>query len=316
MNWKLKALITDLVSRLPSAISTEAYYQIQRHSGGLKKGTLNPTVKFEMAARMCGLIREHGRSHVARFFLEIGTGRRINLPVALWLCGAEKVLTLDITRLLTEELVKEDMQYIKNNQAEIRSSLSSFMDEHRFIELQRLLSASWRLKDLLKLCNIEYLAPGDATNLKLPSRSVDFQVSVSAFEHIPPDTLEKIINECNRVLKDDGLFINIVDFRDHFYYSDKTISPINFLQFSDEQWKRIAGNKFAYTNRFRIDDVLSLIKTSGQRILAMHCTNDDSVLDLIKNGKLSLHPKFKNKSAEELSTMDSWLISEKNFTQK
>jgi hypothetical protein len=293
-------------------VSYGAYYRILRHSGTLKKGTLNPLAPLKMAVEMWDMIVEHGRTPVGRVFLEVGTGRRINLPVAFWLCGAGRVMTVDVNPYLAEELVKEDIGFLRNNRDQVRALFGDRLDEARFGDLDRLTSGKWRLNELLDLCAIEYLARGDAAHLDLPSGSVDFQVSISVFEHIPPEVLVSIMEEGYRVVRDDGLFINVVDFSDHFSHSDKSISSIHFLRFSEEEWRKIAGNRYAYANRLRIDDLLSLMAKAGHRQLGLRCINDASLLDLVRSGRLALDPKFKDKSDDSLSATCAWVVSEKD----
>ena len=52
----------------------------------------------------------------------------------------------------------------------------------------------------------------------------------------------------------------MVDYSDHFSHSDQTISSINFLRYSDDEWQRYAGNRYMYMNRLRHDDVLALFR--------------------------------------------------------
>ncbi|MFM6005613.1 MAG: methyltransferase domain-containing protein, partial [Sphaerospermopsis kisseleviana] len=96
------------------------------------------------------------------------------------------------------------------------------------------------MQDLLQFINVDYIAPGDASELSIPSNSIDFHTSYTVFEHIPPDIIKAIIKEGKRVLKSNGLFVHKIDYSDHFSHSDKSISAINFLQFSDSEWNRIA----------------------------------------------------------------------------
>jgi len=44
----------------------------------------------------------------------------------------------------------------------------------------------------------------------------------------------------------------------HFQHQDNSISRINFIRFSDNEWTNIAGNQFAYCNRLRVNDYLNL----------------------------------------------------------
>jgi hypothetical protein len=65
---------------------------------------------------------------------------------------------------------------------------------------------------------------------------------------------EKIINEGNRILSEEGLFVHLIDCSDHFSHNDKSISRINFLQYNVTQWNKLAGNRYVYVNRLRHDD--------------------------------------------------------------
>jgi SAM-dependent methyltransferase len=164
----------------------------------------------------------------------------------------------------------------------------------------------------MELCSIKYLLQPDASRLDLPSGSVDYQVSRSVFEHVPPDDLVRLLRECNRVVRDDGLFINVVDFTDHFSHSDRSISNINFLRFSDKEWRRIAGNRYAYANRLRLDDLLALLEKAGHRQVDLHCVTDDSLGDLLSSGEPALDRRFMNKTREVLATVCASVVSEKD----
>jgi hypothetical protein len=86
MNWKVKARIQNGISLLPNSISYEAYYWIQRRFGGLRK--VNPYKDLSMGIEIGKQIESFKHSWVGKTFLEVGTGRRINVPLALWLLGA------------------------------------------------------------------------------------------------------------------------------------------------------------------------------------------------------------------------------------
>jgi hypothetical protein len=96
MNWKLKSNIQNLTNLLPPSFSYPTYYWIQRNFGSLKNTKLNPTSRLTAGIETCKRIEQVGRSPVGATFLEIGTGRRLNTPLAFWLLGAEKVVTVDL----------------------------------------------------------------------------------------------------------------------------------------------------------------------------------------------------------------------------
>jgi len=312
MNWRFKALLFKIIARMPPAMSYRAHYLIQRYSGTLRKDVLDPMSLMKTAIEICDRINGLGRTPVGGVFMEIGTGRRLNLPVAFWLCGAAQTITVDISPYLLEELVKEDLEFLRNNPDRARALFGNRLDETRFDRMLRLADTNCCLGDLMDLCSTKYLLQTDSAHIELPSGSVDFQVSRSVFEHVPPDDLASLISECSRIVRDDGLLINVVDFTDHFSHSDKSISLINFLRFSDRQWLRIAGNRYAYANRLRIDDILDLLKREGNREVDLRCETEDSLLDLLGSGELELDPRFINKSHEALSTVCACIVSEKD----
>ncbi len=67
------------------------------------------------------LIEDHGRSACGSTFLEVGTGRRIGMPLTYWLLGADKVVTVDLNPYLKEELVRDDIAYIRNSRDAMRN---------------------------------------------------------------------------------------------------------------------------------------------------------------------------------------------------
>ena len=48
--------------------------------------------------------------------------------------------------------------------------------------------------------------------------------------------------------------INYIDYGDHFSHTDDSISSLNFLQYSTNEWSRYGDSKFIYMNRLRHDD--------------------------------------------------------------
>lgn len=309
MYWKLKSKIQNIVSLLPSPASYTTYYWIQRHFGILRQ--INPVPYLKAGIEVCERIEKAGRSPAGGVFLEVGTGRRINMPITFWLAGAAKVITVDINPYLKEELVKEDIKYIRKNIEEVKRLFNGHIHNNRFNSLLEFTNNPWRLSDLLDLCRIEYRAPADAAKLPLPPDSIDFHVSYSVFEHIPPNILKAIIEEGNRIIKDKGLLISRIDYRDHFARTDKSISPINFLQYSDDEWDKTAGNRYMYMNRLRVDDFHNLLKASNHRILISEPIKDPSVFKLLENGNFKLNDRFAGKSSDVLATVESWTVSEK-----
>lgn len=307
MNWRQKSGIQNAIAKLPSGFSYAVYYFVQRKWGGLRN--ITPIGGLTAGIKIAQYIRKQGQFLEAKTFLEIGTGRRLNLPIALWLCGASKIITVDLNLYLKSELVFDDISYIRNNQKKIKTLFAEESQKPVWRErFARLLGTENNLQRLLAVMDIRYLAPADATCLDLESKSIDYQISLDTFEHIPPGTLEKILKEGCRLLKQKGLFIHCVDFSDHFSHSDKSISAINFLQFNENEWKRLAGNMYMYQNRLRIDDMADLFRKANLDILSADTKIDAGAFERLKNGFL-LDGRFESKPIDVNATTNVWIVA-------
>jgi hypothetical protein len=60
-----------------------------------------------------------------------------------------------------------------------------------------------------------------------------------------------------------GVAVHLIDPSDHFQHTDASITKINFLRFTETDWRSIAGNHFAYCNRLRASDYARLFSEAG-----------------------------------------------------
>lgn len=308
MHWKTKAMIQNAVGMLPSSVSYGAYYWIQRRFGGLKH--FDPVSRLESGVDTWKRIGAQGVSPQGKVFFEVGTGRVPLAPLAFWLLGAEKTITIDLNPYLKPELLVDSLRYMEQHQEQIRQLFGDLLQPDRLdLLLTCSRDASFDLNGLLALCRIEYIAPGDATATGLAENSIDFHTSFNVFEHIPPAVLEGILREGNRIVKDQGLFVHRIDYSDHFSHSDGSISAINFLQFSDKRWDRYANNRYMYMNRLRHDDFLQLYQSVGHRILAAETDSCADLQELLRLAKLPLDERFRNKTEQVLATTAAWISS-------
>jgi hypothetical protein len=315
MHWKLKARIQSAVSLLPSGASYATYYWMQRHFGALRRPS--PVRRLTAAVEIWKRIQAQGYTPMGKVFFEVGTGRVPLVPLAYWLMGAEKTITIDLNPYLKRDLVAESLRYISENEGEIRNLFGSLMDQNRFVELSAF-SRDFRfsISAFLDLCRVDYVAPGDAANTRLPNQSIEFHTSYTVFEHIPSDVLRRILEEGNRIIRNDGLFVHRIDYSDHFSHSDKSISAINFLTHSDDEWKKYAGNRYMYMNRLRHDDFINLFEGVGHTIVEAQPSIDQRSRELLRNGSLKLNRRFSSKSEDVLAMTGAWIISRKDSSQK
>lgn len=309
MHWKLKAAIQNAVAALPPALSHRAYYWLQRRFGGYRE--ITPVTRLSAGLEVASRIASRGHRAQGARFVEVGTGHQINLPLALWLLGAAEVVTVDVNPYVKAELVLRDVAYIGEHKAELVGMFRPWSDDPAVRErFERL--ATWcgrGLQELLDATHIAYLAPADAARLPLDVGSVDYHVSFTTLEHIPAPALEAILAESRRVLKPQGLFVHFVDFSDHFSHGDASITPVNFLQFSERQWLRYAGNRYMYQNRLRVDDFLSLVTQSGLTPLSVDPTIDQRSLEALRARRVRLDRTFTAKPLHINATTHAWVVA-------
>jgi hypothetical protein len=262
MNWRTKAFIQNAISKLPSKLSYAAYYRMQRRFGGLRE--VNPTTRLQAGVEVVNRIEAQGLSVEGKTFFEVGTGRMVALPMALSLCGAKEVITVDLNPYLQHTLVSEQAQYMKGHCDEIRTLFGAHTAKPEFEDKLKAIFETGLsdVPELLERLGIRYLAPADATTLNL-STPVDYHVSFTVLEHVPPTSLKAIFVQGLKQLSDGGLFIHHIDFADHFARTDSSITTVNFLQFTEKEWLRFAGNRYMYHNRLRVDEFREVIEDSG-----------------------------------------------------
>jgi hypothetical protein len=307
MKWKHKALIQNIISILPEKLSYDLYYWTQRNFGGLK--SFNPLSRMAAGAEMINRIIDMGKSPIGGRFFEVGTGRVPIVPMTYWLLGANSTITVDLNPYLKNELVNEALKFMLANRSNCESILGPNLIMNRFDSLLDFASSSnVSTNEFLDLCSIKYLAPGDASKIDLDDGVIDFHTSYTVLEHINPEIITKIFREGKRILSGNGLFVHRIDYSDHFSHSDRSISAINFLQYSDNAWAKFAGNKYMYMNRLRHDDFLEIFSDLNFDILETQPSYSSDIKRILEFKEIVLDQKFSSKATDMLSITGSWFV--------
>jgi len=295
MNWQTKSKIMKTCALLPAAAGV--YKFIQKTFGRLKA---DPMARIPAQVEMARWILEMGGKIEGKTFFEVGTGHNPIVPIGFFLCGAEKVVTVDLHRRLDLGILKKSLVWMAENRDEVFEYYDGVVEREVFDERMGLI---YRLKEMpekfLSEANIQYLAPADAAATFLPDDSVDYHISTTVFEHIPGEGTKRILKETKRILKKDGLAIHFIDLSDHFQHQDKSITRINFLRYSEKEWDKIAGNQFAYCNRLRASDYLKLFREVGFDVCRKEFVVDDEAWESIGNGFM-VDEMFRDYSVDDL----------------
>jgi len=160
---------------------------------------------------------------------------------------------------------------------------------------------------------IVYRAPADTGHLDrvlgtpAPVGPLDYHISHWVDEHVPPDALKAMLRDAKRFLKPDGLFLHHVDLSDHFADSDPAIPRCHFLRYSEREWTRLAGNRYAYHNRLRADELRTLIEAAGIEILAWDERLDDRSLQALQGG-FPVATRWRGQAPERLAVDGIWWV--------
>ena len=291
MNWKYKALLQMIFSNVP--LGERLNYFFQRH---VTKSLPTTDSKFtdivSIAKEHIDIVeRYYHRPLGSATFYEFGSGWDLIIPLAFYTFGVQCQILVDIRNLLRPELVNDSIE--KYQRIRLNPVLRRKPD--RYIDAQQ--------PDLVPLLKkyygIDYRAPCDARHTEIASCSIDCITSTSTLEHIPPQDIQKILEECYRILRDDGIMSFQIDYQDHYSYFDRDLSVYNFLQYSDKAWMWFSPS-LGYQNRLRHRDYIDLFQKVGFEVIA-ECRKDGTETDLKTISRLSLDGKYSAYSLPELA---------------
>lgn len=299
MNFKFKSKIQCFISRFPAEekinflfqryitkslpISDEEFVEKIRNTNAHFK-------KFEQYSRK--------KTNESNYY-EFGAGYDLLIPILNSLNGFKRLECVDIRELANPFLLNDTIRRLIIHEEKINPTLD-LNSIPVFKESD--------YKDVLKkYLNINYIAPGDARAINLPTDSIDYTLSNATMEHIPKNDLYQILKESFRILSPGGIMTNIIDYRDHFSFSDKSINIYNFLKYSKAEWDKMNPD-IMYQNRLRHKDYMEMINEIGFEILEENV--DLSSKDLFDINQV--HPEFKDKYTEdELCISGSFLVLRK-----
>ena len=311
MKWRTKARLLKAMAALPKPISDASYQYAQRFFGQRRPWK----TCVERCLSLIDAAAAH-RSLQGASVMEVGTGPGMNMPILLWLLGAERITIVDLRRNLSPRMLQSHMDsYRSHRQWLVENLVFRAGGGVESVErLERMLALNVRspkklLEQMLMLCNVTYLAPLDGGCIDLPDGSFDLHLSNSALEHVPVDGLRRVLRTGARLLKPGGLSAHRIDHSDHFAYSDQKIGKCNFLRFDDEEWNGYAGNRFVYVNRLRSSQYPPIFEASGLEIRSIAASVDSESRDLIASGALPLAKEFRGMSASDLATTTTIIVA-------
>lgn len=243
-----------------------------------------------------------GRAVQGSVVVEIGTGWKPILPVAYWLAGAARIISVDQERLLDAHTIGQGVRFVLARREQVAARIAG---EGLAERLARLDAAVAGGQDLLEVMAIDYRAPFDFR--RLPDDTADLIVSRDVLEHVPEGILAQLLAESRRILRAGGMHCHTIDMSDHWEHGDKSISRINFLQYEGALWDFACLNPQNYQNRLRRFEYVDLFRKAGLDVLAVSGAPDPRALEAA--GRLALCRRYIGVAREELAVLTTTLIA-------
>jgi SAM-dependent methyltransferase len=305
MNWRFKGLVQKALSSVPGGVGVNDL--LQRSMGGLRSFDQHLATKVNDWEILVSHMAEIGRSPQGLRYVEVGSGWFPTLPICFSLAGAESCETYDLTRHMSGRLTFQMLRELENHLPCIAKAAG--LDETAIERSYRHLCGASSLPDLLSRARIRYHAPADASATALPTGSVDIVFSNAVFEHVPPAGLAAILREARRILRPGGLTIHSLNCGDHYAYFDRSISFMNYLQYSDRDWNWW-NSDLLYQNRLRPQDFLEIAAKADLRVVLSQFKPRPDLLALLPT--LRLAPEFRGYSPEQLCSTSLDFVAERN----
>jgi hypothetical protein len=295
MNWKLKATAQRVASSLPFGAELNYLGQrvVMRRFGSVDRSAADRLAKARWIA---GEFRQRSAAPLASAtFFELGTGWHLAVPLSLWCLGVERQITVDVRRLARIELINKVIAALQTSSADLPRRPAAPV--RSFAELE-------------SRYGIEYRAPADARKTGLPAESIDCVHSTLTLQHIPGEVLKGILCEARRVMTREGLLLSVIDYKDNYAYTDRSITAYNFLQYPENRWRRY-NPPLHFQNRLRHAQYHALFENCGFRVVGQ-TVNAGTVKDLEAIRRLRVAPEFAGFAAEDLAVRSSSIAAVKS----
>jgi len=231
-----------------------------------------PEYYFERVNRMLALHRRHGFPKDGDRLLELGTG---------WLHweALTSRLFFDIEAVLFDVWDNRQMSGLKHYITQLDSRLDKLdataAQTARAHSLIATIQKVESFEELYSLLGFTYIVEKSGKLDKLPRSSFDVVVSAGVFEHIRAEIVPGFVGGIAAALRPGAYSYHSINLRDHLYLYDRSVSPKQYLRYSDRVWARWLANDVQYINRIQRPEWLGFFQKAGLELVTEEVQSED-----------------------------------------
>lgn len=269
------------------------YYLFQRYvTHSLPRPDLDHAL--DLSIEHCRLLDRFSTTPLNQaMHFEFGAGWDLCNNICFYCQGIDRQITIDINQLARRDLINTVIDHIQQRRPPAMTRLPNGPLPRDFMPFLR------------QAYGIDYRPLCDASATGLDQASLDFITTTNTLEHIPRQSIQEILLECRRILKPGGLMSMKIDYSDHYSHADASITPYNFLQFTEEQWRKY-NPSIHFQNRLRHRDHCELFQEAGFEVLHDQGEMPDHGLEQV--ALLHPAPPFDSYEPEQLAVTSGWFV--------
>jgi len=227
---------------------TETYGQRRKINLGLTNNHINQFALISNISDDKNIINNGDK------ILEIGTGWTPWLATMITFFKDAEVYLVDIIDNRRLPLYKSYINSFKEKIINNKIQLKSEKEKGKICSILSDLSEMKKWNDIYEYLNFTYILSPSGSFEVFENESFNLLISWDVLEHIKPNSIEYLTNNFYRILKPNSFSIHQIDYSDHYYYYDKTVSIKQYLKYSDRIWHTFFQNEVQYFNRLQSSD--------------------------------------------------------------
>ncbi len=284
------AIILKMFSLSPS--TKHAYRLIANNLGARSRTSKQlPPRYFNRANTLLDLNHRYGFLKQGDKILEIGTG---------WLHWEAIVIRLlfDTRSVLCDVWDNRQLIALKDYIAQLEGMLDKLnvddtkLDRARWLIPQ--IKAVQSFDELYRLLDFTYVLDKSGELASFEQETFDFVVSVDVLEHVHKDSAFSLVKGFSNVLKPGGYLMHKIDMNDHLYYYSDTVSPKQYMHYSDRTWKRYFENDVQYINRIQLPEWRAMFHDAGLELV-----HEETIMEDLKG--LEVAPLYQDLLLDEIA---------------